>query len=54
MNPFEKTKPISKDPMMNVRLYLTSTYKNKKAFAQPKAKSLFEKTKPISEKVKCA
>jgi len=37
---------------MNLSLYLTSTYKNKKASAEPKPKSLFEKTKPISEKVK--
>ena len=51
---FEKTKPISKGPVMNLSLYLTSTYENTKPFAQPKAKSLFEKTNPICEKVKCA
>jgi len=50
----EKTKPISKDPVMNLTFYLTSTYKNKKASSSQKQKSLFEKTKPIFEKVKCA
>jgi len=52
MNPFEKTKPIPEDPVMSLTLYPTSTYKNKKASAEPKPKSLFEKTKPIFVKVK--
>jgi len=54
MNPFEKTKPISKAPVMNLTLCAEKTYTNDRGPAQPKAKSLFEKTKPISEKVKCA
>ena len=50
----KKTKPISKDPVMDLNFYITTTYKNKKASASHKQKTLFEKTNAISEKVKCS
>jgi len=39
---------------MNLILYLTTTYKNKKQPASQKQKTLFEKTNPIFQKVKYA